>query len=202
MNDVLEDFNSFIEQECDIIIDQLHYFNEVSQIGVKLQLFYSLNLYLPFFMLDYDIKEQIISDITQKCYDAAINKCYAENISYINNNNILFKYYNKIIYRLLINLSADSHLFQNDTIDKLINGNISCDKLINMNAYELCPKHTEQDFDLLKTRNKIISYKEYSLIYSCSQCNEKKIIVDRYQSRKGDEGETIKLRCDACGFVK
>jgi len=139
------------------------------------------------------------------------NSIFEYSILYLLNedNNIITKnkslqYLNNNFIRIYIN-KADS-IFRNlkdnkKLIDNILNKIIDASNLAFISFIELNPNVWADELLKKQNREKNTNEHEYSTVYKCPKCKNKKCITQFFANRASDEPLALSVTCIECGYV-
>ena len=167
------------------------------------------------FEINYLYRSKTVSKINSYIHNSLLsinieNSIFEYSILYILNedNNIInknksFKFLNDNFLRIYIN-KADS-IFRNlkdnkKLLDKLKNKIIDASNLAFISFVELNPNVWADEL-LKKQKREKNNEHEYSTVYKCPKCKNKKCVTQFFTNRASDEPLALSITCIECGYV-
>ena len=117
---------------------------------------------------------------------------YNYSVDYVLNKHIDNLFYNIYNYKLndILNIEKD--------LKKL---NIDYELIPRLEIYELMPEYYEDIINKINKRNEKNNHIEYSDVYICKRCHQKKCISKVVATRSLDENLTTIISCCHCGYT-
>ena len=167
------------------------------------------------FEINYQYRSRTVEKINSYIHNASIsinieNSIFEYSILYLLNedNNIInknktFKFLNENFLRIYINKS-DS-IFRNlkdnkKLLEKLENKIIEPSNLAFLSFVELNPNVWADEL-LKKQKREKNNEHEYSTVYKCPKCKNKKCVTQFFTNRASDEPLALSITCINCGYV-
>lgn len=140
--------------------------------------------------------------------NAIEKECYNECIRHASEHGIIKKWENKQFLNLYVqksrilfnNIDKHSHVKNVFLMDKVLNQNITPEMLVKMNYQEINPEYWDPIIDKMnKLENKTLQpIKNYTTMYKCGRCKERKCTYTEAQTRSADEPMTTFVTCLVC----
>lgn len=140
--------------------------------------------------------------------NAIEKECYNECIQYATDNGIIKKWENQPFLNLYVqksrilfnNIDKKSHVKNNFLLDKVISNQITPEMLVKMNYQEINPEYWNPIIERMnKLENKKLEpIKNYTTMYKCGHCKERKCTYTEAQTRSADEPMTTFVTCLVC----
>jgi DNA-directed RNA polymerase subunit M/transcription elongation factor TFIIS len=153
-------------------------------------------------LIDQDINNYLesIIGIEKSCYNHSVEIADYEMLIPDFDNAHFDQLYRTRITRITKNLDINSEVADDHLIGLIINRNIDIDNISKMKPEELSPSRNEQLLEALSARRNQKMSVKVSTLYKCRQCGKKEATVRSVQMRALDEGDTLVLTCNFCGY--
>ncbi len=157
-----------------------------------------LDKYPGFKQLSRNTQSSIVVEIENSCYDKLETKCAEEAIYKCWNNDRFVYLYSLICGRVISNLDMKG---SNDyIINAIINNSIDITKIGYMDSDSLNPSIRKKLLENINSRKNIKLKQKTTSLYTCKNCKMKNCSVRFQQMRSLDEGQSMILTCQNCGF--
>lgn len=154
--------------------------------------------YKGFKSLKRDVQSSIVIEIEKSCYSKLENKCAEEAIYKCWNNDRFAYLYSLICGRVISNLDMKDN---NDyIISAIINDSIDIKNIGFMDSDALNPSIRKKLLESINNRKNIKIKQKTTSLYTCRNCKMKNCSVRFQQMRSLDEGQSMILTCQNCGF--
>lgn len=144
-------------------------------------------------------KEHIVKNLERQCLNKALNKAKLHNIRCIWQNESFVNIYHGICYKIACNIDENSVINSSYIKNKILNGEVFIEDVVNMSSRELCPKKYEKIDKKIQKRYTVEQKVKYSELYECPKCKRTRCTIANYYNRGLDEGVSLKITC-YCGY--
>lgn len=154
------------------------------------------------YLIDGDINDHtdMIILIEKSCYDNAVEIAEYELLTPDFSIHAFEHLYRTRMMRITKNLDHESEVGDEYLATGLLSGTIDACTVSKLDNKELSPQSNEKFFDELNQRlNQKVSVKT-STLYRCRQCGKKETTIRSVQMRSLDEGESLVICCQYCGY--
>lgn len=143
-------------------------------------------------------QRDIIMAIENSCYNKLKDKCSEEAIYKCWHNERFSYLYSLICGRVISNLDKDEN---NDyIIEAIVTNTIDVKQIGYMDSDSLNPSIRKQLLENINSRKNIKIKQKTTSLYTCRNCKMKNCSVRFQQMRSLDEGQSMILTCQNCGF--
>jgi transcription elongation factor S-II len=151
--------------------------------------------------INKNIGESFFREVEMELYNYSIRSSIKKNI--VPTWNILLRkiYINKT-RSLYANLVPNSYINNNRLFERLLKGEFTANKLVNMTIQELFPEHWKNLIDEKYRRNKVLYETKKEAMtdqFKCRKCKSRETCYYEMQTRSADEPMTIFITCLNCG---
>jgi len=154
------------------------------------------------YIIDGDIndREEMIIALEKSCYDHALEVADYELLTPDFAIPAFEQLYRTKVIRVTKNLDINSEVGDDHLAMGLLHGEIDPNQVSKMENKDLSPLHNESLLKVLHTRmNQKVTVKTSSL-YRCRKCGGRETTVRSAQMRSLDEGESLIINCEFCGY--
>lgn len=157
---------------------------------------------LQSYLIDGDINDHtdMIISVEKSCYDHSVEIAEYELLTPDFDVCSFEHLYRTRIMRITKNLDWDSEVGDDHLALGLLDGTIDPNTVSKLDNKELSPLRNEALINNLnERRNQTITVKT-STLYTCCKCKKKETTIHSAQMRSLDEGETLIITCQFCGY--
>lgn len=149
---------------------------------------------------------QISKKIERGCYNFMVDEMSRRNVQINWNNREVISFYSNKLFQLMINIDPESSVnepYKEDGLNdylycRIMNDEIDPQILAYMDAYELNPHINVKYHNNIKIRKKQGYKKKTTKAYKCKECGDRNTTLTVAQTRAGDEGQTLFIKCETC----
>lgn len=157
-----------------------------------------MDKYKSFKELSRERQSEIVMEIENSCYNKLKDKCSEEAIYKCWYNERFSYLYSLICGRVISNLDGESN--NEYIIEAIINNSLDIKKIGYMDSDSLNPSIRKQLLESINSRKNIKIKQKTTSLYMCRNCKMKNCSIRFQQMRSLDEGQSMILTCQNCGF--
>ena len=172
----------------------------------RIKIFKSLyEEYDDFKDLETGVKCSIIRQTERSSYNEAIRKSIKSGFPRywkdggINDINKFAKLYSLICYRVQMNIDKDNK-HNSELVSKIIQGEFDVKNIGSSSSIQLNPKYLVDIIEEINDRSQRHLQKKYSEQHECRRCHKRKTTEIEAQTRSLDEGSSLLITCEECGY--
>lgn len=149
---------------------------------------------------------EISKKIENGCYRFLLDEMSRRNIQINWDNREVISFYSNKLYQIMINIDPESSVnepyedinMHDYLYNKIMNNTIDPKELAYMSAYEMNPHINAEYHTNINIRKEQGYKKKTSMAYKCNECGDRNTTIDVAQTRAGDEGQTLFIKCITC----
>lgn len=155
--------------------------------------------HVQFSGLDESTANAIVRRIERGCFEHTIDTCKQCGIDRLFTNPGFCGRYSVQCYKTIANVDPDSSVGGTELVQELVRGTIKPENVVNLTNFELCPRASKKERDVIELRQKQKYEKKVCTMYTCDKCKQANTDAVEYQGRSADEPSTWSITCNNCG---